>query len=170
MPSPLEHMQVAPVHRHGVPPISTLGLIGVHVPAITGMQGCGVNTPNAAAVAAATIGLARELHIANDVILTIGITSRIVPAGFDVPSTVGAEVALNVPGALPNGQESCAPVTTNSPISVLLSDMFHNRYALLGFFKGFGFCRSISVKHSFPLTMYRISHCAASGVRGTLRQ
>lgn len=38
----------------GMPPIITVGEPGFHGPAGTGMQGIGVSTPRAAAVAAAT--------------------------------------------------------------------------------------------------------------------
>lgn len=38
----------------GIPPIITVGEPGFHGPAGTGMQGIGVSTPRAAAVAAAT--------------------------------------------------------------------------------------------------------------------
>jgi hypothetical protein len=38
----------------GWPPITTVGDPGAHGDAVAGMHGCGVNTPNAAAVAAAT--------------------------------------------------------------------------------------------------------------------
>jgi hypothetical protein len=38
---------------------------------VAGMQGCGVRTPSAAAVAAATIGLAMLMHMPNGMTLTI---------------------------------------------------------------------------------------------------
>ena len=41
----------------------------------TGMQGCGVSTPRAAAVAAATWGLLGVMHIANPMMFTIGMKS-----------------------------------------------------------------------------------------------
>jgi hypothetical protein len=45
------------------------------------MQGIGVNTPRAAAVAAATCGLAGELHIPKGGMFTNGLLSMIVASG-----------------------------------------------------------------------------------------
>jgi hypothetical protein len=53
-------------------PIMTVGEPGAHGAGVTGMQGMGVRTPMAAAVAAATVGLAMDVHIANGGILTTG--------------------------------------------------------------------------------------------------
>ena len=46
-----------------------------HGEAITGVHGCGVKTPKAAAVAAETAGLPIELHIPNGAIFVIGTLS-----------------------------------------------------------------------------------------------
>lgn len=56
----------------GWPPTNTVGEPGAHGAAVTGTQGIGVSTPIAAAVAAATCGLAGQLHIPNGMTLTIG--------------------------------------------------------------------------------------------------
>jgi hypothetical protein len=53
--------------------IITVAEPGVHGPGVTGVQGIGVKTPNAAAVAAATAGFAGDLHIPNGTILTKGL-------------------------------------------------------------------------------------------------
>ena len=45
---------------------------GDHAEVVTGMQGCGVSTPIAAAVAAATCGLACVWHIPKGAMFTIG--------------------------------------------------------------------------------------------------
>jgi hypothetical protein len=42
----------------------------------------GVSTPNAAEVAEATVGFAKEVHMPQLPIFTIGATSAMVPAGF----------------------------------------------------------------------------------------
>jgi hypothetical protein len=44
-------------------PIMTLGAPGTHGVEVAGRQGAGVGTPIAAAVAAATTGLAGQVHI-----------------------------------------------------------------------------------------------------------
>ena len=48
---------------------------------VTGMQGIGVSTPSAAAVAAATIGLASDMHMPNVGMLVIGAKSMMFAAG-----------------------------------------------------------------------------------------
>ena len=59
------HMPLQSEARQGLPPMRTLGLVGIHAPAGCGIQGCGVRTPKAAAVAAATCGFAMDEHIPN---------------------------------------------------------------------------------------------------------
>lgn len=52
--------------------IRTVGDPGNHGAGVTGMQGMGVRTPKAAVVAAATVGLAREEHMPNGGMFTMG--------------------------------------------------------------------------------------------------
>ena len=61
---------------------------GDHGSAVAGTHGAGVNTPSLAAVAAATAGLAGELHIPNVLIFVIGTKSLTVAR-----STAGAGAA-----------------------------------------------------------------------------
>jgi hypothetical protein len=56
----------------GMLPICTVGEPGDQGIIVIGMHGCGVSTPIAADVAAATCGLASELHMPNGAILTFG--------------------------------------------------------------------------------------------------
>ena len=56
----------------GLPAISTFTFPGVQGAGITGIQGIGVKTPNAAAVADATVGFAILLHIPKGIIFFIG--------------------------------------------------------------------------------------------------
>ena len=51
---------------------NVVGAPGIHGAAVTGMHGIGVSTPSAAEVAAATVGFAREVHMPNGGMLTIG--------------------------------------------------------------------------------------------------
>ena len=67
------------MHKHfdvelsaGILATFTVGHPGIHGEDVAGMHGCGVNTPSAAAVAAATIGLLRLMHIPNGRMFTIG--------------------------------------------------------------------------------------------------
>jgi hypothetical protein len=77
----LPRTSITPPHRHiswqvlssaGWPPTRTVGAPGTHGANVIGMQACGVNTPSAALVAAATSGLARLTHMPNGAILTNG--------------------------------------------------------------------------------------------------
>lgn len=58
--------------KAGFPPTNTVGLPGAQGAAVTGIQGIGVSTPRAAAVAAATMGLAGELHMPKGAIFIMG--------------------------------------------------------------------------------------------------
>ncbi len=78
----------------GCPPMITLGAGFSQGPAGTGMQGMGVSTPNAAAVAEATVGLARLLHVPKGGMLSIGAISVIAPAGRPLMTTLGTGRAL----------------------------------------------------------------------------
>ena len=98
--------------RAGKPPFVTVGEPGVHGATVAGMQGMGVRTPNAAAVAAATVGFAGDIHIPNGMIFAMGAKSMIVAAGITEVEVVGADVATSVLGATPNVHISIAPVQT----------------------------------------------------------
>jgi hypothetical protein len=62
-------------------PIKTVGTPGTHGPAVVGMQGAGVGTPMAAAVAAATAGFAGQVHIPNGTMFTKGALSMMLATG-----------------------------------------------------------------------------------------
>jgi hypothetical protein len=85
---------------------------GVQGELVAGMQGCGVSTPKAAAVAAVTCGLDGLLHMPNGMMLVIGTWSITVAAGCFSVCTWLAGSTTKVEGALPNGQDSFAPFTT----------------------------------------------------------
>jgi hypothetical protein len=90
--------------RAGYPPISTVGLPGAHGAESNGMQGIGVKTPRAAAVAAATCGLDGQLHIPKTGMFTNGLLSMIVARGV-LLITLFAGSTIKVPGAAP--KEHC---------------------------------------------------------------
>lgn len=60
---------------------NTVGSPMIHGVTVTGIQGIGVNTPIAVAVAAATAGFAGELHMPNGNILTNGAKSKMLATG-----------------------------------------------------------------------------------------
>ncbi len=74
---------------------------GDHGDVVTGMQGCGVRTPCAAAVAAATWGFAWVLHIPNAAMLTIGIKSLTVAPFLSSPVVPLVGSTVNEAGEVP---------------------------------------------------------------------
>ena len=75
------HMHVAEFERSVRPWRVTVGAPGVHGEPVIGTQGMGVSTPNAAAVAAATVGLDGDWQSPKEGMCTMGITSKMVAAG-----------------------------------------------------------------------------------------
>ena len=75
------HMSLLFKFSAGLFPINTVALPGTHGAVNTGIHGWGVRTPNAAAVADATAGLAIEVHIPKGGIFTIALLSIIVARG-----------------------------------------------------------------------------------------
>jgi hypothetical protein len=65
-------MSMEVLSRVGISPSNTVGAPGTHGETVAGIQGIGVRTPIAAAVAAATIGLAGDMHIPNGIMFTNG--------------------------------------------------------------------------------------------------
>lgn len=74
--------------------------------AVDGTHGAGVNTPRAAAVAAATAGFVAVVHIANGGMFVIGAASMIVATGFPSIRSFCWLVTIRVDGAVPKGHVS----------------------------------------------------------------
>ena len=72
MPAQL-HMHRDVLSSIGWPPSNTVGAPGAQGEAVAGMHGIGVSTPIAAAVAAATVGFAGDMHMPNGMMFVIGI-------------------------------------------------------------------------------------------------
>ncbi len=85
---------------------------GIHGVVVTGMQGCGVSTPKAAAVAAATCGFAKLIHMPNGITFFMGILSMMVAAGSFSALVIFSGVTIRVPGAAPKLHANIAPFTT----------------------------------------------------------
>lgn len=111
MTPPYEQLHFDVLLRAGLPPIITVDEPGAHG-AVAGMQGMGVSTPSAAAVAAATVGFAGLLHMPNVARLTIGAESIMVASAIMLPLTIFAGSTTNGHGAAPNVHIVCAPITT----------------------------------------------------------
>src|SRR5581483_6641783 len=78
-------------------------------------HGMGVSTPSAAAVALATSGFSRLLHIPKVGTLSIGIMSIIVAAGMPINDGLpGRSSVIRTDGASPKVQVSTQPAVRNS--------------------------------------------------------
>lgn len=93
-------------------PINTVGEPGAHGPGMTGVQGMGVSTPIAAAVAEATAGLASDMHTPKGGMFTNGFWSMILAAGGPPAMVLLRGSTLSVLGAMPNVHIIIAPETT----------------------------------------------------------
>ena len=76
------------------------------------MQGIGVSTPSAAAVAAATIGLDSDMHMPNGGMLAIGLKSKMLATGTPPIIVRFCGVTTNVDGAAPKVHIKGDPITT----------------------------------------------------------
>lgn len=92
-----------------MPPTRTVGLPGNQSPQIEGMQGIGVRTPKAAAVAAATEGLANDVHIPNGKIFTNGALSLMVASGRLFNNIFAFGGTIIEVGAIPKEHFKIAP-------------------------------------------------------------
>jgi hypothetical protein len=108
------HMQfrVQTLVRAGILPILTVAEPGDQGATVLGMQGWGVKTPDAAAVADATWGLANEVHMTNGITLAIGLLSIILAAGTLFAFTLLAGVMTSELGPVPKLHVAIAPMTT----------------------------------------------------------
>jgi uncharacterized membrane protein YvlD (DUF360 family) len=96
----------------GIFPNITVLEPGVQGATVAGMHGIGVSTPNAAVVAAATVGLANELHMPNGRIFTMGLLSMMLAAGILLVVTRFCGNTTRELGAAPNEQLIMAPIHT----------------------------------------------------------
>lgn len=112
---PHMQVQVEELFRAGIPPSMTVAAPGAQGATVAGIHGIGVNTPRAAAVAAATVGFEGDMHMANGGIFTVGLLSMMLAAG--APTIVlfvgSTESAL---GAAPKVQAIIEPAVTNNGI------------------------------------------------------
>jgi len=96
----------------GLLPISTVGEPGVQGAVVTGMQGCGVRTPIAAEVAAATWGLLGVVHMPKGKIFFMGTLSIMVAPGILLALVRPSGVIVNVLGVVPKLHCKLAPFVT----------------------------------------------------------
>jgi hypothetical protein len=91
---------------------STVGAPVTHGAGVAGTQGIGVSTPNAAAVAAATVGLEGDMHIPKGIIFVIGMWSIMFASGISLVNTLFVGRTTRELGAIPNVHCIIAPIQT----------------------------------------------------------
>jgi hypothetical protein len=106
------HAQVQAFVSAGMPRTITVGEPGTHGAGVTGTHGIGVSTPDAAAVAEATVGLASELHMPKGGMFAIGLLSPMLAAAGPSARTSGG-TTISVAGAAPKLQFMIAPILTS---------------------------------------------------------
>lgn len=109
---PQLHMHLHVLFTAGFPPTRTVGEPGAHGAAGTGIHGIGVRTPSAAAVAAATCGFAKEVHIPKGIMFIIGILSVMQAGGALLHKILLVGRTFSTDGAIPKLHISCAPIVT----------------------------------------------------------
>src|SRR5271169_1278782 len=106
------HISVEVLSSVGISASNTVGAPGTQGATVMGMQGIGVNTPIAAAVAAATIGLAGDMHMPNVMMLTIGIKSMMLASGISSVNTMLVGRTTSELGIIPMVHIIIAPMQT----------------------------------------------------------
>ena len=108
---PHVHISLDVLLRAGMLAIMTVGAPGTHGAGVTGTQGIGVRTPSAAAVAAATVGLDRDVHMPKGMMFTIGLLSMMLASGVIVIVRFCGSTTREL-GATPKLHCSIAPMQT----------------------------------------------------------
>ena len=93
---------------------------GAHDAVISGTHGIGVSTPQAAAVADATVGLLIDWHMPNDIIFVIGIMSVTLAMSMLPHLGLVGTVTISVDGDIPKVHCSIAPAHTKFPICLYI--------------------------------------------------
>jgi hypothetical protein len=117
---PHMHVHISPLQTTGPVGMMTIGFEGSQGATVAGMHGIGVNTPRAAAVADATVGLVIVEHIPNVMIFTIGIISAIETTGNPHAKTGFFGITEREDGAVPNEHLHNAPQTA---IGIILQNL-----------------------------------------------
>src|SRR5271156_1617247 len=106
------HLHLLVLFNAGMPPIMTVGDPGAQG-VVTGTHGIGVSTPSAAAVAAATAGLASEVHMPNGGMFTIGLKSMMFAAGGPSAFVRFTGSTIRLAGDAPKLHAIIAPIFTS---------------------------------------------------------
>lgn len=111
---------------------STVEEPGAYGAVVTGMQGMGVKTPKAAAVADATDGFAIELHIAKGMIFSIGILSMMLAMGGGCNDLFFWENCQRTRGCPETALDHCAAAYDKTHLFYLRENFFWFWYICFG--------------------------------------
>src|SRR5271156_1177557 len=120
MTPPQIHISCETLSSEGKFPSKTVGAPAIHGAGVAGMHGIGVNTPRAAVVAAATVGLASDVHIPKGMMLVIGIWSMMFASGTMLVITLLVGNTTRELGAMPKLHCIIAPIQTCRGMTRLL--------------------------------------------------
>ena len=123
MHPPHMHISLLVTVSVGKPCVITWGLPGAHGATVLGTHGMGVSTPQAAAVAEATVGLANERHIPKVGIFTIGLLSMMLATNKPCITKLRGGSTVRGAGVIPILHFIIAPMHTvfGSPAIILVS-------------------------------------------------
>ena len=111
-------VQVEELFNAGMLPSMTVAEPGAQGATVAGIHGMGVRTPRAAAVAAATVGLAMDMHMPKVGMFTIGLLSMILAAGAPTFVRLSGRT-VSALGAAPKLHIIIEPVVTKIGIADL---------------------------------------------------
>ena len=123
MMPPQLHMHFDVLFSAGILAICTVGEPGAHGAATTGTHGIGVSAPMLAAVAEATVGLARELHMPKGMMFTKGLLSMMLAAGAPAMTRLTGRTTSEL-GLLPKLHCRFAPAHTSCPMGITRPKFF----------------------------------------------
>ena len=110
------HIKVDELLRAGILATMAVGEPTIHGAVVMGIHGMGVNTPKAAAVAAATMGLAMDIQDPKGATFIMGLLSMMFAAGTLLAMVLLRGRTVKVPGAIPKEHIIMAPFVTNIPM------------------------------------------------------
>jgi len=112
--APKVHVSTEVLFRAGMLASSTVGAPVIHGAGVAGMQGTGVGTPMAAEVADTKAGLVGDMHMPKGMMLTMGLLSMMLAAGWLLVITLfcGSTMSVLIPGGTANMHFKTAPLQT----------------------------------------------------------
>src|ERR1700739_2128360 len=112
MTPPQMHINWEVLSSVGMLASSTVAAPGTQGAGVFGIQGMGVNTPRAAAVAAATVGVVGDMHMPKGMILVRGMWSMMFASGTSLVKPLLVGSTTRELGAMPNVHIIIAPIHT----------------------------------------------------------